>query len=108
VSTKPKAPGEPFDYGATRPDGQHEHYPVLSAEERAQGFVRPVFREYKHLKYGAITRMGLDLCETYARQPTYYGATFCVSCRGHHPVGPEGEFVWIGLDGKETTLKVGC
>lgn len=40
---------------------------------------------------GAITSMGLALCETYARDPKYYGSTFCVGCKSHEPVG---EFVW--------------
>lgn len=93
---------EPFDYGATKPDGQHERYPVLSAEERAKGFVRPVYRAYVHEKCGTKTTMGLALCETYARDPSFYGSTFCAGCRAHFPVGEHGEFVWHG-----TNLKVG-
>lgn len=37
------------------------------------------------------TRMGLALCETYARDPSFYGGTFCVGCSEHLPVE---EFVW--------------
>lgn len=74
--------------------GQHEAYWVLSQEERAKGFVRPVRRSYRHLSCGAVTTMGTALAETYARDPDYYGSTFCVRCRGHFPVGPSGEFVW--------------
>ncbi len=33
----------------TRPDGQNEAYIVLSDEERAKGFVRPVRRSYIHV-----------------------------------------------------------
>lgn len=40
---------------------------------------------------GASTHMGLALCETYARQPNFYGATYCVGCSKHLPVE---EFVW--------------
>lgn len=40
---------------------------------------------------GAVTTMGRALSETYARQPSFYGATFCVSCNKHLPVS---EFVW--------------
>ena len=125
-------------------------YLVLSAEERARGFVRPLRRAYVHVgtpgprfplrdltaeervRYGpdyvqyeeypeserpllgrawtqqkldavgqgcgAVTTMGLALAETYARDPRFYGATFCVRCSMHRPVGADGEFVWDGTD----------
>lgn len=78
-----------------RPDGQQETYLVLSAEERAKGFVRPVRRSYVHAKCGTKTTMGQELAETYARDPKFYGATFCCgsTCRTHYPVG---EFTWDG------------
>lgn len=69
-------------------------YLVLSEEERAKGFVRPVRRSYVHLECGAVTTMGTPLAETYARQPDFYGATYCVKCQMHRPVGTKGEFVW--------------
>lgn len=86
-----------------------ETYLVLSAEERAKGFVRPVFRSYIHHdpECGGITRMGLALCETYAAQPGYYGATYCCGCRMHRPVGAEGEFTWIDDAGNDTGILVG-
>lgn len=40
------------------------------------------------------TTMGQALSETYARNPRFYGATFCVGCGTHLPVGEDGEFVW--------------
>ena len=40
---------------------------------------------------GALTTMGTALSETYARDPKFYGATFCTGCNKHLPVG---EFVW--------------
>lgn len=40
---------------------------------------------------GAVTTMGRLLSETYARQPSFYGSTFCVGCGAHHEVA---EFVW--------------
>ncbi len=82
--------------------GMQRGYVVLSAEERAKGFVRPVRQSYVHLACGAVTRMGLALAETYARDPYFYSGTFCVCCRAHFPVGEAGEFVWDG-----TTEKVG-
>jgi hypothetical protein len=84
------------------PGGMHEVYLVLSDEERAKGFVRPVRRSYVHLTSrggcGVVTRMGDALAETYARDPGFYGATYCVGCRMHRPVGPDGEFAWWDLD----------
>lgn len=147
--------------GQKNPTGQHEIYLVLSEEERAKGFVRPVRRTYVHIgkkvekegeiisleealkdgsdfaknhftkengfaaylkypehrypligryltedEYNAIlsgdayvggcdtsTTMGQALAETYARDPEFYGATFCVHCNKHFPVE---EFVWEG------------
>lgn len=40
---------------------------------------------------GALTTMGRALSETYARNPKFYGATFCTGCNTHLPVA---EFVW--------------
>lgn len=78
-------------------------YLVLSEEERAKGLVRPVRRSYVHQTCGSVTTMGLPLAETYARNPGFYGATFCVACGMHRPVGPDGEFVWDGTNEKVGT-----
>jgi hypothetical protein len=123
----------------TRPDGQQEKYLVLSAAERAKGFVRPVRTSYRHVgarptyevreltaeeherydRYhymyyeeyppgqrisgrfwtdaevrrgcGAVTTMGTDLAETYARDPKFYGSTFCSCCGEHYDVADAGE-----------------
>lgn len=126
------------------PVDQAEVYLVLSDEERAKGFVRPVRRSYVHVgnggpqhptreltpdehnRYdrfgyliyeeypaggdslgrfwtretldaakacGALTTMGTELAETYARDPKFYGGTYCTGCRMHRPVA---EFVWDG------------
>lgn len=142
----------------TRPDGQNQAYIVLSEEERAKGFVRPVRRSYIHVgppgpqyelrdltpdkqelyggqgyvKYepypegsqandalgrfwtqaqldaigkgcGTRTTMAQEIAETYARQPNFYGSTFCCGCGKHLPVGKDGEFVWDGTDEKVGT-----
>lgn len=137
----------------TEPIPQHEVYLVLSDEERAKGFIRPLHRAYvhvgvestyknpiseltpmekhrhpganyvayvdydesekqhssivgryftqeqldHHIKKGCGTRttMGLALCETYARDPKFYGATYCCGCQKHLPVS---EFVWDGTN----------
>ncbi len=78
----------------TLDDGQQACYLILSEEERAKGFVRPVRRSYIHLKCGAVTTMGQSLAETYARNPKFYSGTFCYNCKDHFPVGENGEFVW--------------
>jgi hypothetical protein len=130
-------------------DGQQRGYVVLSEEERAKGFVRPVRRSYVHVgitgpefpledhdnagmhssgyvkferypkgyrgssigRYwkqeeldsigkgcGTRTTMSQSIAETYAREPGFYGATYCCGCRAHFPVGRRGEFVWDGTD----------
>jgi len=96
----------------TNATGQHDGYIVLCPDERAKGFVRPYRDAYKHVGRlddivndagdvvlkdhrlggcGSVTTMGRALSETYARDPTFYGATFCVHCNKHLPVA---EFVW--------------
>lgn len=106
--------GEPADKvraEQTEETGQHKAYLVLCAEEREKGFVRPLRRSYIHVGIGgheidpndiskhgrtggacgAQTSMGLALSETYARDPKFYGATFCCGCNVHLPVA---EFIW--------------
>jgi hypothetical protein len=83
--------------------GQQKAYVVLSAEERALGFVRPVRASYVHEPCGTVTTMGRALAETYARQPDFYSGTFCCACRKHFPVGAHGEFVWAGTSEKVGT-----
>lgn len=125
--------------------GQHRAYWVLSPQERAKGFVRPVRQTYTHRGRqvcglpvkddqpgnfictcepnhvggcdqwrqvtdkqlqdfssskrlggcGGTTSMGLAIAETYARNPKFYGSTFCVQCGNHYPVA---EFTWFGTE----------
>lgn len=98
----------------TAPVPQNEVYLVLSKEERNRGFVRPVRQSYVHYYHpdgspvpvvltnedvrslrgcGALTKMGLGIAETYARDPKFYGSTYCVGCQMHLPVA---EFIWDG------------
>ncbi len=135
VTTDPNDPR--IGHGSTtEPAPQNEVYLVLSDEERAKGFIRPLRMSYKHVgeqgpkypledtadervkweKYpdsespvtgrywnqavldnigkgcGTVTTMGLAIAETYARDPHFYGATYCMGCQMHKPVA---EFVWI-------------
>lgn len=126
--------------GKDRGDGQHEAYIVLSAEERAKGYVAPLRTTYTHhgirpsgptreltereeaahIGHGYVlfeeypesespkvgrywTRHQLDsgcgkptiivpaIAETYARDPSFYGSTFCCHCKEHLPLE---EFEW--------------
>lgn len=74
--------------------GQQKAYVVLSVEERAKGFVRSVRTSYVHKTCGAVTTMGTSLAETYARDPKFYGGTFCCACRAHFIVA---QFHWDGF-----------
>ena len=103
------APTDPrLTRGADPADGppveQAEVYLVLSEEERAKGFVRPVRLSYWHVTCGRVTTMAQAIAETYARSPTYYGSTFCVACGKHRPVGPDGEFYWCDPDDVEAQV----
>ena len=98
------------DHREIGPDGMQRAYVVLSAAERAKGFVRPVRRTYIHVginpkmsgivlvrpgEHGCGTRttMGQSIAETYARDPGFYSGTFCCLCKQHRPLE---EFVWEG------------
>jgi len=99
-----------LDHRELRADGQQKGYVVLSPEERAKGYVRPVRTKYIHVGNGAtfdgpiitklgangcgtLTRMAQDIAETYARDPSFYSGTFCVGCKAHLPLD---QFVWAG------------
>jgi len=85
-----------------RADGQQKGYVVLSPEERAKGFVKPVRHSYIHampselnrqIGCGGETIMGTALAETYARNPRFYSGTFCAGCKAHFPLN---QFIWDG------------
>jgi hypothetical protein len=96
------------------PVPQNDAYLVLSDVELAKGFIRPVRRTYVHWTLedgspaptvvvdardlqgcGAATTMSQIIAETYARDPKFYGSTYCVGCRRHLPVT---EFTWSGTE----------
>lgn len=91
LTTDPNDPRLTHYTGPEQPGPQAEVYLVLSDEELAKGFVRPYRDTYRHTKCGLETRMGQKLSETYARDPKFYGATYCVGCLAHFPVS---EFTW--------------
>jgi len=91
ITTDPTDPR--LGHGADeQPTPQNSTYLVLSDAERAKGFVRPVRRTYRHTTCGGVTTMGLAIAETYARDPKFYGSTYCTTCAMHRPVK---EFVWV-------------
>lgn len=69
-----------------------ESYRTVTQPEHAE-----LLRTHRLGGCGTITTMGRDLSETYARDPTFYGETFCVACNKHLPVA---EFVW-DADGQQ-------
>lgn len=77
----------------TGPDGMQKCYLILPDGAR-KDLVRPVRRTYIHETCGTTTTMAQAIAETYAAKPTFYGATFCATCRDHFPVGEAGQFVW--------------
>ncbi len=88
---------ELFDYGAKKEDGQFERHPTnLEGKWKA-----PIRDEYKHVKCGVVTRMGINLAETYAKHPgtEFYGYTFCAGCKDYFQLS---EFIWLerGVDTK--------
>jgi hypothetical protein len=92
LTTDRNDPRLPVKHGPdTTPVPQQDVYLVLSEEERAKGFVRPYRDTYRHIACGKTTTMGRDIAETYSRNPKFYGATYCVHCRMHLPLG---EFHW--------------
>ena len=74
---------------------QNKKYLGLPQEELDKGFIRPVRTKYIHTKCGVETKMNLQIAETYARNPKFYGSTYCVSCEKHLPVS---EFKWSNTD----------
>jgi hypothetical protein len=93
-TTNPNHPG--LGHGTdNKPVEQNKAYLVLTPEELAKGFVRPLRDVYRHTICGQDTRMSYEVAATYARDPSFYGSTYCVQCRMHRPVGAAGEFVWL-------------
>lgn len=77
--------------------GQHGAHWVLSDEDLASGYIRPVRLSYLHRKCGKVTSMPIRIAQTYAKQPDFYSRTFCCECREYQPVS---QFEW--LDDKTT------
>jgi hypothetical protein len=96
----PHAQGGPDD----EPVRQADVYLVMSEEERAKGYMRPLRFNYYHLICGTITTMHRDIAETFSCNPEFYHDTFCAYCSKHRPLS---EFVWVSMDGNITDLEVG-
>lgn len=96
LTSDPQDPRLTHGHDST-PQPQADVYLVLSDAERARGFIRPVRASYTHTVCKSTTRMGEALAETYARDPHFYGSTYCVACRMHRPVS---EFIWADGSGQ--------
>lgn len=105
MSDRTLVSGEPVpedrSHTQLKPNGQQRDYVVLTPEERAKGFVKPVRRTYVH-RCGAATTMGLAIAETYARNPRFYSGTFCVGCGAHFPLI---QFRWDDNEPMEPSLQ---
>lgn len=84
-----------------QPNMQQMAYLVLPDEEIELGLVRPFRRSYQHVVCGTVTKIGLAIAATFARQPSFYAYTYCVHCRGHFPLKAtddigaiEYQFLW--------------
>ena len=76
----------PIEGGAWDGTVQRVYAPARLRRRLARQWAAPV-----SAPCGTVTTMGRALSETYARDPGFYGATFCVRCNAHFPVA---EFVW--------------
>lgn len=94
-----RPPLNPYDVRAPAPvnpaTGMHDDYWVLTDDERAKGYVRPVRREYIHNRCNERTIMAKAIAETFARDPKFYGETYCAACRQHYRCN---EFTWAGTE----------
>ena len=71
---------------------QNKTYLVLSNEEISKGYVKPFRTSYRHLTCGTTTTMNKTISATYARDPWFYGSTYCCGCSMHRPLS---EFTWL-------------
>ena len=85
--------------GKTGPNGQNITYLVIPEDDRNRGCVRPVRSQYIHKACGEVTSMGSAIAETYAKDPSFYNATFCCRCGKHFPLvngeTKENNFLWL-------------
>ncbi len=79
---------------------QAQHYTAYEAYPATEALAG---RYWTHAQLesgcGVITTMSRMISETYARDPAFYGATFCAGCREHFRVGERGDFEWLAEDG---------
>jgi len=70
----------------TRDDGSHMGGPYVTQEEL------DAWQKGERIGgCGGKTIMAREIAETYARNPSFYGSTWCMNCRTHIDVN---EFIW--------------
>jgi hypothetical protein len=88
------------------PETGMQHCYLILPDGQRQNLVRPLRLSYVHQTCDSVTTMARPIAETYAANPHFYGATMCVACKAHFPVGEHGEFTWVE-NGQDTGIKVG-
>ncbi len=83
------------------PTEMAEKYLVLPQDQPRLAYARPYRDSYIHVTCGTVTWMGPAIAKTYQIDHTYYGATWCVKCSKHRPVGENGEFIWDDGSGEK-------
>lgn len=73
------------------PVEQNDAYLVLPDEElESDKLVTKLRVDYVHI-CGTVTTIDMRIAKTWARDPNFYGATYCTSCKEHRPLS---EFKW--------------
>lgn len=86
---------------------KYEEYPPANGSGAIGGFWTQAQLDSAGKGCGTVTTMNQAIAETYCRSPSFYGATYCVGCSRHLPVGAQGEFTWVEADGSEAGDRVG-
>jgi len=77
---------------------EDEIYTVLASKDgkvkrrEPNDWKRPYRDRYKHVVCSSVTTMAEPIALTYAKNPQFYGATYCCHCQMHRPVT---EFRWL-------------
>lgn len=83
-----------FNYGKKLPNGQYENHPCDIKSNQ----VNPIRYVYMHVVCGGETVINSScIAETYATNPSFYGATFCAKCRDYFPllIDDKRQFKWV-------------
>lgn len=85
------APKGPLRELTAEERAQYDQFGYTHYEEGDQRFWTKDRLERSKRRCGVVTTMGFKLSATYARDPRFYGATYCCGCGMHYPLN---EFHW--------------